>query len=92
MLMGCTDELTIEARPEAITIAPGHGFTPILRLSTCGRRKGLHTAVSWTSSDTTVATVHPANGRVLGRRVGHTEVNAVGERYGHLLLIKVTVR
>jgi hypothetical protein len=72
----CTMEFGVEIRPAARSLAVGEEFTAQATGVSCGGRDRSPYAVTWISSDTTVASVHPESGRVRGVAPGTAEIRA----------------
>lgn len=87
----CTDELRVRLTPQDTTVTAGNAFSATVALSSCGGKQELEDSFTFQSSDVGVAAVDAASGRVTAIGSGHAEINVVGERYGPVGRILVTV-
>ncbi len=88
----CTLELRIEVEPGRAELRVGESFQAAVGLSSCGGHRVLTDRISWSSSDPLVLEVAPVTGQVRALAAGSAEVRGVGETYGAVASIAVTVQ
>jgi hypothetical protein len=87
----CTEELRVRLTPQDTAVAEGSAFSATAALSSCGGKQELEDSFTFQSSDVSVAAVDSASGRVTAIGSGRADINVVGERYGPVGRILVTV-
>ena len=78
--------------PTTADLTVGQRVTATAEFRGCRGERRLSDVISWSATDSTVATVHPTNGEIIGRAAGTTTVVPRGARYGTLMSVAVTVR
>lgn len=89
---GCDADLRIQLTPTSISLDAGQSFTPTVRLFGCGGTKELTDTITWTVTDPLVLQVDAVTGRVFALKSGLAEVRPMGEKYGPVGQVVVTVR
>ena len=87
-----TDDLSMRVSPTTAALAVGQRVTATAEFRGCRGERRLADVITWSVTDSTVATVHPTSGVITGRAAGVTAVIPSGARYGTLSSIAVTVR
>lgn len=88
----CTTEIGIVVDPTSVTLEVGQGFTPSMRLTTCGGRLPVPATFSWSASDGTVLAVNPVTGETMALRSGTAQVIGRASVSGVVGVVNVTVR
>jgi uncharacterized protein YjdB len=87
-----TDELSFRVTPTSQAVSVGESFTPVAEFRGCGGKRHLDDTITWSAADTNIVQVNAVTGRVTGRALGVTEVQARGVIYGSLPAIAVNVK
>jgi uncharacterized protein YjdB len=88
----CTAEIGIVVEPASVTLDVGQGFTPSMRLTTCGGRLPVAATFSFSVSDGAILSVNPVTGEVLALRSGTAQVIGRASVSGLTGSVAVTVR
>ena len=88
----CPSDLRTRVTPAELTLAVGESAAVFAEALGCGGTELLAERFVWTSSDTLVARVDAATGRVTGYAPGATDVIAAGQDYHGHGRVAVTVR
>ena len=89
---GCDTVLGVTTVPQSVTLTVGQTVLATVSLTGCGGRRELVDTFEWVADDTAVVSVEMTSGLITARQPGSTIVAAIGQRYGRVTEIPVTVR
>ena len=88
---GCDASLGVRTIPTFVHLTVGQSVVASVQLTGCGGRKALVDTFEWVADDSVIVSVDKASGRITARQPGSTIVAAIGQHYGRVTEIPVTV-
>jgi uncharacterized protein YjdB len=80
--LGCHAAVRVTLSPGDTTVSVGSRYTAFVLISECNEDRPANPTLTYSSQDTTVATVEPATGVVTAVAVGSTLLTATGAEFG----------
>jgi len=91
VVFACTEELTVQMTPAAITLDVGQRFTPTMVLKSCGGYVTVPATITWFTPDSGVVSVNPQTGETTALQAGSGTVRGTAASIASSLTGSITV-